>query len=202
MQPVPATPTTSPTSTPCSSVTSKVASTATKSGLAYALVLRKMPKSTNDSTATTMVAASVACGREHSAGVRNSGASKMPTAVNAAPRLLAPSATSSWSGSMRWRRLAATVPVFGDRVGHAVGQVKAHEQRLGAAAHPELKSHREHAHVQREPVRLVRLRAQRQAELHEVVSFGLDAHQQHMAPESNASVVATAQLAGVPATAC
>ncbi len=97
-----------------------------------------MLKSTSESTATTMVAASVACGRKYSAGVRKSEASVMPMAVNtpaagvcapaskltteranppvtgkppvkAAPRLLAPNATSSWSGSMRWRRLAASV---------------------------------------------------------------------------------------------
>ena len=85
-----------------------------------------------------MVAASMACGRWCSAGVSTSVARRMPAAVNtpaagvcapaskltterekppvtgrppvnAADRLLAPRATSSWSGTMRWRRLAASV---------------------------------------------------------------------------------------------
>ncbi len=86
-----------------------------------------------------IVAASVALGRKNSSGVRNSAASAMPTAVNApgggrfgpgvevhdrareaarspdsrprtaAAMLAAPSPISSWSGSMRWRFLAASV---------------------------------------------------------------------------------------------
>ena len=85
-----------------------------------------------------MVAARVAFGRKKSSGVRNSVTSAMPTAVNApaagvsapaskftterarppvtgkppetaAPTFEAPSAISSWSGSTRWRRLAARV---------------------------------------------------------------------------------------------
>ena len=85
-----------------------------------------------------IVAASVAFGRKYSSGVRNRVASAMPTAVKApaagvsapaskftterakppvtgnppeiaAPMFEAPSAISSWSGSTRWRRLAASV---------------------------------------------------------------------------------------------
>ena len=85
-----------------------------------------------------MVAARVAFGRKKSSGVRNSVTSAMPTAVKApaagvsapaskftterarppvtgkpperaAPTFEAPSAISSWSGSTRWRRLAARV---------------------------------------------------------------------------------------------
>ena len=85
-----------------------------------------------------MVAARVAWGTKYSAGVSSSAAARMPTAVNtpaagvcapaskftterakppvtgkppvkAAPRLPAPRATSSRSGSMRWRRRAARV---------------------------------------------------------------------------------------------
>jgi hypothetical protein len=96
------------------------------------------PTSTRDSTATMMIAASAAFGRKNSSGVRNSVAMPTPTAVNAPaagvcapaskftterdsapvtgkppetaePRSAAPSAISSWSGSTRWRRLAASV---------------------------------------------------------------------------------------------
>ncbi len=85
-----------------------------------------------------MVAASVAFGRKKSSGVRKSVTSAIPIAVNApaagvsapaskftterdrppvtgnppemaAPMFEAPSAISSWSGSTRWRRLAASV---------------------------------------------------------------------------------------------
>ena len=97
-----------------------------------------MPRSTSDSTATTMVAAKVALGKKYKAGVRKTVAKVMPTAVktpaagvcapaskftterakppvtgnppvNAAEILLAPKANNSWSGSMRWRLLAASV---------------------------------------------------------------------------------------------
>lgn len=54
---------TKPLSTPTSSVASKVVATAMKSILENRQVDFKMPKSTSDNTATTMVAASVAWGR-------------------------------------------------------------------------------------------------------------------------------------------
>ena len=85
-----------------------------------------------------MIAPRTAFGRKNSSGVRNSVASATPTAVNApaagvwapaskftteresapvtgkppetaAPTSETPSAISSWSGSTRWRRLAASV---------------------------------------------------------------------------------------------
>ncbi len=94
--------------------------------------------SISDSTATMMVAARVARGRWVSRGVSSSVAPPMPSAVKApaagvaapasaltterekppvtgmppekaAPRLAVPSPASSWSGSMRSRRRAASV---------------------------------------------------------------------------------------------
>ncbi len=76
------TPVISPASTPTASVARTVPAIAVKSVREYSQVRRKSRKSTSDSTATTIVAESVACGRKCSAGVRNSVARAMAAAVN------------------------------------------------------------------------------------------------------------------------